>query len=191
MGLKSFFKRLFDTDPVPRRLYRRIVKQARQPHFYAHWGVPDTVEGRFDMITLHMFLVLNRLRLAKNDEKAAALAQELFDEMFLDMDHNLREMGVSDVAVGGRVRKMAEAFYGRLAAYRSAMEAEGDDALKAALMRNIYGGNADEAALARLVSYVRVCHDQLEKTDVRTLLKGEVRFCSPEDLESEGGAFCQ
>ncbi len=180
MGLKRFFKRMFDADPVPRRLYRRIVEQARQPLFYARWGVPDTVEGRFDMITLHMFLVLDRLRRAK-DETATALAQDLFDEMFLDMDHNLREIGVSDVAVGGKVRKMAEAFFGRLAAYRSATEANDEEALKAALRRNIYGGDIEEGALAALAAYVRSCQDVLCKEDVRSLMKGEVRFPDPED----------
>ena len=89
---------------------------ARHPVAYAEWGVPDTLDGRFDMITLHTFLVLDRL---KGEDRA--FRQELVDEFFRDMDRSLREMGVGDLSVGKKVRKMAEVFYGRLAAYDKAL----------------------------------------------------------------------
>jgi cytochrome b pre-mRNA-processing protein 3 len=175
MPLKKILGRLGRERPA-RLLYRRIVEQARQPSFYALLGVPDTVNGRFDMITLHAFLLFERLGREK-DEKNAALAQEVFDEMFLDMDHNLREMGVSDVSVGKKVRRMAEIFYGRLSAYREALKSAGDDALRDALRRNIYGGvEAPEGALAELAAYVRTADAMLRRMADRQLRKGEVSF---------------
>ena len=100
--------------------------------FYADWGVPDTLDGRFDMISLHAFLVLDRL---KGTEQA--FRQGLVDEFFADMDRSLREMGVGDLSVGKKVRKMAEVFYGRVAAYDQAL-AGPDGALEAAIARNVF-----------------------------------------------------
>ena len=110
-------KRFFQSSTLPvRPLYEAIVAAARHPVAYAEWGVPDTLDGRFDMITLHMFLVLDRL---KGEDRA--FRQELVDEFFRDMDRSLRELGVGDLSVGKKVRKMAEVFYGRLAAYDRAL----------------------------------------------------------------------
>jgi cytochrome b pre-mRNA-processing protein 3 len=110
--------RLFRGTPVvpQERLYEQIVAQARRPWLYGTIGVPDTVDGRFDMIVLHAYLIFDRLGQA--DERAKALSQAVFDEMFKDMDRSLREMGASDLAVGPKVRRMAEVFYGRSQAYR-------------------------------------------------------------------------
>ena len=108
---------LFRPDPtsaVARRLYEAVVAQARQPVFFAEWEVPDTVDGRFEMVALHAHLLLRRLR---DGGPAADLAQALFDVMFADMDASLREMGAGDLGVGRRVKQMATAFYGRMAAY--------------------------------------------------------------------------
>ena len=95
-----------------RRLYAAIVAAARHPVPYASWGVPDSLDGRFDMISLHMFLALERLK-----GEAEAFSQNLVNEFFADMDRSLREIGVGDVSVGKKVRKMAEVFYGRVGAY--------------------------------------------------------------------------
>lgn len=117
--------RFFQKEAKPeRRLYEAIVAAARHPVPYSAWGVADSVDGRFDMITLHMFLTLERLK--GGDE---AFRQNLVNEFFSDMDRSLREMGVGDVSVGKKVRKMAEVFYGRVAAY--------DKDLKAGLARNV------------------------------------------------------
>src|SRR5436305_13961508 len=123
--------RLFRKAPAPeQRVYEAIVAAARHPRPYAEWAVPDTVDGRFDMISLYLFLVLDRLRGAE-----APFRQRLTDAFFADMDRSLREMGVGDLSVAKKIRKMAESFYGRIAAYDRAMT-EGADALAAALARN-------------------------------------------------------
>lgn len=116
-------------------LYVAIVEQSRRPEFYASFGVPDTVDGRFDIIIVHAFLVMRRLGSVEGED-AKALSQAVFDLMFADMDNNLREMGVGDMKIGKRVHGMAEAFYGRVSAYEMALT-EGGDALAEALSRNI------------------------------------------------------
>ncbi len=110
-----------------------IVAQARLPAFYERFGVPDTVNGRFDMVLLHLWLVLRRLR---TGTEGTALAQALFDHFCSDMDDNLREMGVGDLSVPKRMVKFAEAFYGRTAAYDAALKADGSE-LAQALARNV------------------------------------------------------
>src|SRR5579885_2019728 len=119
--MKMLLSRLFSTSQIDQKpaaaaLYRAVVAQARAPAFYVAYGVPDTLDGRFDLIALHMFLVLHRL---KSDTDASTVSQALFDIMFDDMDRSLREMGVGDLGVGRRVRAMAEALYGRMAAYEA------------------------------------------------------------------------
>ncbi len=177
MFLSKFLGRL-RREPPEREAYRQIVVQARQPQFYARLGVPDTVTGRFDMITLHAFLVLERLR-GERDEKTARFAQELCDELFLDMDHNLREMGVGDVAVGKKVRKMAEVFYGHVGAYKAALEAPSEAALQEALDRNIHDGKAPPEALAEMAGYVRKALEVLRAQPVTQIRKGQLSFPPP------------
>jgi cytochrome b pre-mRNA-processing protein 3 len=129
------FKGLFVKKPSSAAaLYAAIVAAARQPKFYADWGVPDTVDGRFDMIVLHLYLVLQRLKV-----EAPELSQTLSETFFSDMDRSLREMGVGDLSVGKKVRKMAEAFSGRLKAYAAAAE-QGELNLVESLQRNVYAG---------------------------------------------------
>src|SRR5574340_1791889 len=102
-------------DEAAHQLYISVVEQARRSEFYLELAVPDSLDGRFDLLTLHMFLLLNRL--GQGGRAFRGLGQALFDLMFADMDQSLRELGVSDTAVGGRVKAMARAFYGRVAAY--------------------------------------------------------------------------
>ena len=130
-----------------------VVAQARRPDFYAARHVPDSVDGRFDMLALHLFLMLDRLR----DEPAARrLAQELADAFVRDMDVNLREMGVGDLSVGKKVRGHAAALYGRLAVYRTAFAQPDDAALTDAIQRNIYRSDAPASPDARaLAAYAR------------------------------------
>jgi cytochrome b pre-mRNA-processing protein 3 len=134
-------------------LYALAVEQARRPEFYSRLGVPDTLDGRFEMIALHVFLLLHRL---KQRGEAPALAQALFDLMFQDMDQNLREIGVGDLSVGKRVKTMAKALYGRCAAYEAGL-AEGDAGLAAALRRNLFGtlDAVEDVVLARFCAYLR------------------------------------
>src|ERR1700753_3051744 len=94
--------------------YLRVVEHARRPGFFDPGGVPDTVDGRFELICLHAFLYLHRL---KREDDATQLSQMFFDTMFADFDRSLREMGTGDLGVGKQIRRMVEAFYGRIAAY--------------------------------------------------------------------------
>ncbi|MGB3274148.1 MAG: ubiquinol-cytochrome C chaperone family protein [Xanthobacteraceae bacterium] len=141
-------------------IYGAIVAQARLPVFYEVFGVPDTVEGRFDMVLLHLWMVLHRLRQRPDGERTA---QMLFDHFCSDMDANLREMGVGDLAVPKRMRAFGEAFYGRARAYDAAL-AESGAALAAALARNVCG---DPAALhgERLAGYVGEALASLEAVE--------------------------
>lgn len=123
-------------DPRVRAVYNRLVAQARLPVFYRHYGVADTLSGRFDMIVLHAFLFFHRI---KNEQDGARdFGQEVFDTLFEDMDGSLREMGVGYQAVPKRIKKMGEAFYGRVAAYDEAIEKNDPGALCEALHRNIF-----------------------------------------------------
>jgi len=132
------------------RLYGAAVAAARTPRFYAVLGVPDTLDGRFDMVGLHVFLLIDRLRRAT--PPGPALAQSVFDAMFSDMDVNLREMGVGDLTVGKRVRAMWEAFHGRCAAYEGPLEAADEVGLAAAIARNVWRGAAPPPGAAEALA---------------------------------------
>jgi cytochrome b pre-mRNA-processing protein 3 len=170
------FRSARDTDTA-RRLYVRIVAQAREPAFYARLGVADTIDGRFDMVALHAFLILRRL---KGDRAATArLAQSIFDVFFADMDQNLRAMGVGDLSVGRTVKGMAKLFYGRISAYDEGLVA-GERVLADALARNLYrGADVEKHALEAMVGYVRREADALEQQPVDRLLGGDVIFGRP------------
>ena len=175
MPLSRFFDRR-RRERVAHALYTEVLSQSRQPVFFAEWGVPDTVDGRFDMLVLHAYLLLRRLGLEKGEaaDSARALSQSVFDLMFADMDQNLREMGVSDLAVGHKIRAMVEAFYGRVAAYDAGLN--GDDAtLAVALARNIYreAPPNPEAPLA-MAAYLRRQTEALDRQPVAALLAGDV-----------------
>lgn len=155
------------------RLYKAIVTQSREPGFYLRLGVPDTADGRFDMIALHAFLVLYRLK--KDRPQTAPLTQALFDLMFADMDQNLREMGVGDLSVGKKIKKMAAAFQGRIVAYETALAVP--EALEQALARNVYR-HVEPAPLhvSALARYVRVQVDALDRQPTERFAAGEVTF---------------
>jgi cytochrome b pre-mRNA-processing protein 3 len=159
------------------RLYQQTVSQARNPVFYETWGVPDTPLGRFDAIVLHCFLVLNRL---KADAGTDLFAEKFSEAIFTDMDRSLREMGTGDLSVGKKVRKLAEGFYGRSAAYGRALE-DGPSALAATLGRNLYGeaGQPDGAVLDAVAAYVRDSVQVLQSQPAEALMAGNVRFAPP------------
>lgn len=151
-------------EPPARAVYEAIMAGARQPALFLDHRVPDTIDGRYEMLVLHAFLYLHRLK--KEDQAARARGQEVFDFMFLDMDRALRESGVGDLSVPKKIKKMAEVFYGRTGAYDAALDADDGDALAEALARNVYPDTGEDAALLsrRLASYVmasaRVLKDQ-------------------------------
>jgi cytochrome b pre-mRNA-processing protein 3 len=158
-------------------LYGMIVTQSRSPAFYADYGVPDTVQGRFDLIVLHVVLLLRRLR---RDETGCSLGQRLFDTFCRDLDDNLREMGIGDLAVPKHMRRFGEAFYGRQAAYVTALEMGDWGNFESALARNIFKGVGPDERAARLARYVRAALRDLEAQENGAFIRGKVVFPNPE-----------
>ena len=133
--------------------------RARDPVFFAALGVPDTIDGRFDMMVLHAWLVLDRLRGLQMKE----VSQSLVDTLFVSFDESLRELGVGDIGIGHRVKKMADAFYGRLSAYGTAVE---QGAMTEALLRNVYRGESGhESDATILADYVCSARARLASLD--------------------------
>lgn len=175
MILKKLFGRGHKIK-VAEKLYTEIVRQARQPVFYLKAAVPDTVDGRFEMISLQAFLVMRRLK--SEDTEAQDLSQALFDRMFADMDHSIREIGVGDLSVGKRIKAMAEVFYGRIIAYETALDG-GDEDLEVALARNHYGtleASPDGTILGQMADYIRRNDEMLKSQSIVDLKKGIVQF---------------
>lgn len=186
------FSRLFsrsEPESAARTLYAGIVAQARQPALYVQGGVADTLEGRFEMVVLHAALVMRRLRGEAQDGQD--LAQGVFDTMFVDMDHSLREIGVGDLSVGKKVRSMAEAFYGRARVYDEALNAEGDDRarlLAGALARNVFRTETPDAQARALACYVLATDRRLADMPADALLAGRAEFPAlPDALETTDG----
>src|ERR1700675_4979978 len=156
-------------------IYGMIVTQAREPLFYRDLGVPDTVNGRFDLLVLHLWMVLRRLKSIESG--GAGVSQALFDHFCDDMDANLREMGVGDLTVPKRMQAFGEAFYGRATAYDLAL-VSGSEALAQALCKNILNGEEIENA-RRLAFYAETAIAHLAELDDATLQSGSCRFPSP------------
>jgi cytochrome b pre-mRNA-processing protein 3 len=153
-------------------IYGMIVAQAREPLFYRDLGVPDTVNGRFDLLILHLWMVLRRLRSMPDGVKRC---QALFDHFCNDMDANLRELGVGDLTVPKRMQAFGEAFYGRSAAYDQAL-AEGPEPLAQAVCKNILNGDGIDRA-RRLANYAAATMAVLEGLDETALCNGS--WCFP------------
>jgi cytochrome b pre-mRNA-processing protein 3 len=149
------FRRLFTrnrrNEAIAYSLYGAIVAQARQPALYTAFRVPDTLDGRFDMVVLHGFLLFYRLK--TESEANRAIGQEVFDIFLKDMDGSLREMGVGDISVPKKLKKMAEVFFGRVRAYDEALTAGDHAALVAAFERNVFPEGAAEGAAEQLADY--------------------------------------
>ncbi|MFG1479523.1 ubiquinol-cytochrome C chaperone family protein [Xanthobacter sp. V4C-4] len=164
------------------RLYGVIVAQSRRAGFYTDFGVPDTLEGRFEMVLLHTILVCHRLKAGNATEQA--VSQGVFDAFAADMDRTLREMGVGDLSVPKKMKKIGAAFYGRAAAYDAALAADDDTLLVAALARNVL--EVDVAARGghpqALAAYVRAIVRQLAATPFDRLARGTLDLPAPEAM---------
>jgi cytochrome b pre-mRNA-processing protein 3 len=160
-------RRRAETRRLSDGLSAALIEQARSPVFYERLGVADTIDGRFDLLALHAWLVLDRLA----GEHAETLSQSLVDGLFVQFDEALRQQGAGDMGMGKRMMKMADAFFGRLKAYR---EAEDHAALTAALFRNVYRSDAAKVEQAgALAIYTASTRKHLAEQDLTT---GEVDF---------------
>jgi cytochrome b pre-mRNA-processing protein 3 len=167
-------------------LYGMIVAQARSRAFYGDYGVPDTVNGRLEMITLHAMLFVHRVE--GEPPPVRRLGQDLFDEFCRDMDASLREMGVGDLAVPRKMRAIGEAFYGRQTAYRTALAASGQGLLAEALARNVFAVPSPANGALRLATYVREAVHVLAAQDAAAFSSDELRFPDPQQVAVAGEA---
>jgi len=173
--LTRFLKRDRRAEDIAAALYGAIVAQARNPALYTDFGVPDTIEGRFEMIILHLALVLRHLRA---DEAEKAVGQEVFDAFCADMDRSLREMGVGDLGVGKRMREMAEAFYGRAGRYDKGLGAGDAGEVAATIGRSVYG-EADDPRARGLAAYAAVADAALAATPADRLMAARLAWPDP------------
>lgn len=172
-ALKSLF------SPAPFQMeahhaYAALVAQSRRREFYERMHVPDTLDGRFDLIVLHLFLLISRLREEKGDD-APQFIRAVSEAFFDDMDRSLREMGVSDTGVGKRIKKMSQAFFGRLQAYEHSFHSE--DAFAQSLLKNLY--RLQQPAGASLKDMVVYCNKTmacLHAQPTAQLMQGQVVF---------------
>jgi cytochrome b pre-mRNA-processing protein 3 len=180
------FRRPATAEPAARRLYAAIVAQARLPALYAAGGVPDSLDGRFEMIALHSYLVLRRLR--GGGPEAEALSQALVDTLFADLDASLREMGAGDLGVPRRIKRMATGFFGRVAAYDAGVAAGAQGSgtqgeLAEALRRNLFGTvTPAPAQLAAAEAYLRRCLAALQDQPLAEILAGRPAFAGPPEV---------
>ncbi len=173
------FQRLFGRErhanrAITEALYGEIVAAARQKTIYSDWNVPDTPLGRFEMVSLVMFLFQNRLY--GETGPSADVAQVLIDEFFTDVEHSLRELGISDVGVPKRMKKLARMFYGRTAAYADALERGDEPALVAALIRNIKPEAAQWPEAEKLAAYVVRVKSALAAQPSQEICAGRLTF---------------
>jgi cytochrome b pre-mRNA-processing protein 3 len=181
--MRALLRRLFVHEPHAgaHASYIALVARARNPFFYESLGVPDTLDGRFEMVLLHLFLLQHRLMSGAAQTEPDAMedfSRELSELFFADMDRSVRELGVADTGVRYRIKAMAKAYHGRLIAYTTSIGDE--EMLRGALSRNLYGTVAEGKVehLAAMADYTRSMCDILAATDSATIIAGE--FLWPE-----------
>lgn len=161
------------SPPAGDALYRAIVAQARHPALYVEHRVPDSVEGRFEMIVVHLVLVFNRLKSGTRDDQA--LAQGALDLFFTEVEHQMRQMGVGDLTVPKKMKKVGEAWTGRSRVYDGVLDRRDATALSEALARNVPG----EVAADRLATYVLTCQTSLEAQPSAEIAAGRAAWPDP------------
>ena len=177
-----FLKRLFQAprlETEARALYRQIAERARRPILFTLYGVPDTIDGRFEMIAMHAFLVMHRLK--TRGTEAEAVSQQLFDTLIADMDRSLREIGIGDLSVPKHIKKMAKGLYGRIVSYEKGLNDPNDAVMHAALDRNLYGTvmEVPERCFEAVTTYMRREVASLAAQPLDRLVAGHVQFGSP------------
>lgn len=172
----KLFQRKNPYEGSARALYAQALAQVRQPVFYAERGVPDSFDGRFDLLLLHLYLVVERMLSEEN--VGQEFNQALFDITFADMDQTLREMGIGDMGVPKHMRRMMKAFNGRMYAYKAAGIHKSIESLESALRKNLYGTlpDVDTPVLRAMAEYVLTCRAKLQAQSAHEILNGQARF---------------
>ena len=172
------------------RLLEVVIDQARRPAFYATYGVPDTMLGRYEMVGLHAYVLLRRLK--RIGGQGPRIAQTLHDQIFDDFDVALREAGLGDMGIGKRMKKLARNLHGRISAYERGLAA-GDEEMAAALRRNLYASaEPSDAEVAAMIAYVRRARAEVDACTPETLWEARSVFPDPEpgsgNVPQEGAA---
>lgn len=174
-----FLKRLFQApkfETEARALYRRVAERARHPILFTVYGVPDTIDGRFEMLCLHAYAVFHGLKGKGSD--AEALSQAVYDAMFADLDGSLRELGAADLGVGKRIKAMTEALNGRIQAY------DRDAELERAIRRNVYRTvTPDDAQVRWMAGYLRTIRAAIAHASFETIRDGSALRALPEPTQ--------
>ena len=166
------------------KLFSKIIEQSRVSEFYSRLGVEDSLDGRFDLMAVHMVILLDKLDQEKDNKKSARLKRILQEIMFDNLDLTLREIGVGDLGVGKKIKVMAEAFYGRMTVYQAAFKEGDTDLISEALLRNLYRGKViDKNILSDMSAYVRKQHKNIASQPISEIMHGEIEFSLP-----DGGA---
>ncbi len=174
----SLFRRK-PVDPVD-FIYPKIVEKARQPGFYLDCAVPDTVEGRFEMILLHLAIVFHRFRDGTDADRS--VAQRVVEAFFTDMDRSLREMGIGDTSVPKKMKKLGQAYNGRLQAYHRALDARDTDDFSAIVIRNVMARDAgtetdaERAGAAIIADYSMRLVERLATVSIEDLIHMDLPF---------------
>ena len=156
-------------------LHETIVEQARTPTLFRRHAIPDTFDGRFEFLLLHVLVVMRRLKAVGAEGEVAA--QELFDLVFADFDRALRESGVGDLRVGSKIRRMAQAYFGRARALDDALADALPDVLCDMLERNVYGTvSVESGTICGLASYVRRQVMHLDGVADQCIVTGHIDF---------------
>ncbi len=183
----ALLRRKKEKNQVAERLYEAVIKQSRQPVFYELYGVPDTTTGRFDLMCLHAFLVMDRLH--DEGKQGEKLAQALFDRMFREMDLSLREMGIGDLGVPKHMKRMMKGFNGRAISYQKAIREDDPSKLVETVQRNLYGSvskiEEDHAKIIALYMHESTAHLKSQSWEV--LAQGCLEFKTINYEESEDG----
>ena len=183
--LMGFFGRRSGNREIVDRLHQAVVEAARRPAFYAQWGVPDTLDGRFDCVTLHAVLLMQRMQALP--KPADELANDVVDRLFLGFEEALRELGVGDVVIPKRMKTIAAAFLGRAKAYEEGMKAAaeegggegGEEVLAAVLRRNLLGEQASLAQQRFWLDYLGQVSAALSLCDLDRIIRADHLFPDP------------
>jgi cytochrome b pre-mRNA-processing protein 3 len=162
---------------IARQLYGSSVAAARNPVLFRDWCVADTLEGRFEMVALHVGLLVRRL--TADGPAGKALGQAVLEVMVTSLDDDMRELGVSDVRVSKKVQGAASAFYGRLKVYDEVLKSGDEAALEQALQRNVPGSGAGEVDVRSLARHVIKTADTLQSQSLDELSTGTIVYPSP------------
>lgn len=170
-------------DRQARAVYAGILEHIRKPEFYTMYAVPDTFDGRFDLMLVHVFLAIDGATRGAGTQ-AQAFNQALFDTVFADMDQTLREMGIGDMGIPKHMRRMMKAFNGRMHAYDAGLR---EGALKEALSRNLYGTlrNPPPCEVENMALYMQDSVSRLQKQGAEAIMCGAVSFPDPARQDKE------